>query len=57
MVVEAKVETDTRKPFIAGGITLAKVDLDKFKEVEVIYNNEVFLKEAKLTDKTVNVSC
>lgn len=55
MVVEAKVETDTRKPIIAGGIALAKVDLDKFKEVEVIYNNEIFLKEDELTDKTVNV--
>lgn len=55
MVVEANVKTDTRKPFIAGGITLSKSDLIRVKEIEVINDNTLFIKEEQLTGEESNV--
>jgi alpha-N-arabinofuranosidase len=56
MVVEACVNTDTRKPFISGGITLSISDLTGIKDIQVINDNALLIKEHELTGQESNVA-
>ena len=56
MVVEACVNTDTRKPFISGGITLSISDLTGIKDIQVINDNTLLIKEHELTGEESNVT-
>lgn len=55
MVVEACVNTDKCKQFISGGVTLSISDLIGIKDIQVINDNTLLIKEHELTGQESNV--